>query len=85
MEAMAMGLPVISTDCPIGGSKMLITDKVNGLLTPVGDMRAFAAAMCYMAKDPERAERMGEAAQYIQREYSTENICKKWEKEIMSR
>lgn len=85
MEAMAMGLPVISTDCPIGGSKMLITDKVNGLLTPVGDTRAFAAAMCYMAKDPEHAERMGEAAQYIQREYSTENICKKWEKEIMSR
>ena len=36
MEAMALGVPVISTDCPIDGSKMLIQDKYNGLLTPVG-------------------------------------------------
>lgn len=82
MEAMALGLPVISTDCPIGGSKMLITDKRNGLLTPVGDERAFAAAMSYMAEDPRRAEKMGENAQYVQQEYSAESICEKWLAEI---
>lgn len=84
MEAMALGLPVISTDCPIGGSRMLITDKINGLLTPVGDEKAFAAAMCYVAEDSERAAKMGEAAEYVRNEYSAENICKKWLGEIIN-
>ena len=82
MEAMAMGLPVISTDCPIGGSKMLISDKKNGMLTPVGDVEAFAAAMCYVAEDAERAERMGREAEYVRQAYSAETICQKWLAEI---
>lgn len=82
MEAMALGLPVISTDCPIGGSKMLISDKRNGMLTPVGDMEAFAAAMCYVAEDAERAEEMGRKAEYVRQAYSVEVICQKWIAEL---
>lgn len=82
MEAMALGLPVISTDCPIGGSKMLIRDKENGLLSPVGDIEAFAGAMCYMAEDETRAEAMGRRAEAVKQEYAAEAICEKWMKEI---
>ena len=32
LEAMAIGLPVICTDCPIGGAKAIIHDHENGLL-----------------------------------------------------
>ncbi len=37
MEAMALGLPCISTDCPCGGPKYLINNNVNGYLVNVND------------------------------------------------
>ena len=78
MEAMALGLPVISTDCPIGGSAMLINNKENGLLVPVGSAEELTKAMKYMAEDTERAEDMGRRAEYVREEYSAEKICEKW-------
>lgn len=33
LEAMAIGIPCISTDCPCGGPRMVINDGENGLLT----------------------------------------------------
>ena len=82
MEAMALGIPVISTDCPIGGSKMLIQDRKNGLLTPVGDAEAFAGAMCYLAEDESRAEEMGRRAETVRQEYAADAVCEKWLQEI---
>ena len=41
LEAMAIGLPVISTDCPIGGSRMCIRDRENGLF---GSLRGSGCA-----------------------------------------
>lgn len=61
MEAMASGLPCISTDCPTGPS-VLIHSGENGLLVPVGDKEAMSAAMQYFMENPQEAERMGMAA-----------------------
>lgn len=61
MEAMAAGLPCISTDCPTGPST-LITSGENGLLVPVGDVKMMAQAMEYYMKHPQFASRMGAAA-----------------------
>lgn len=51
LEAMALGIPVIATDCPIGGSRMYIKDGVNGLLVPVGETAAMTAAMNRIADE----------------------------------
>ena len=61
MEAMAAGLPCISTDCPTGPSD-LITDGKDGLLVPVGDVNAMACAMQYLVENPEEANRIGRTA-----------------------
>lgn len=78
LEALAIGLPVISTDHPPGGARAYITSYQNGILTPVGDIKAMANAMCYMADNPAKAQRMGLNASLIRDELSSDNICKKW-------
>lgn len=78
MEAMAMGLPVVSTDCPCGGPRMLIDEGVNGYLVPVGDVLKMSEAIQKMLDDPEKALDMGRKASNIRDNAAPEIIAKKW-------
>ncbi len=80
MEALALGMPVISTDCPCGGPAEVITHEQNGLLVPVGDVDALAAAMLRLIEDPALAVRLGEKAKEIGIQANTEAICAQWRK-----
>lgn len=82
MEAMALGLPCISTDCPAGGPRYLIQDGENGLLVPVGDRDALAAAMEKVLSDKELAQRLGGNARDICGRLSAEKIYGQWEEFI---
>lgn len=82
MEAMAMGLPIVATDCPCGGPATLITNEENGLLVPIKDKEAMAAGMNRLIEDRELAERLGEKAREIIEIANTEAICKQWEEYI---
>lgn len=75
LEAMTLGLPVIATDCPIGGSRMYIRDGVNGLLVPVGDEAALGCAMGRIADDPALGERLGREAVKLREELMTAKIA----------
>jgi glycosyltransferase involved in cell wall biosynthesis len=57
LEAMASGLPVVSTDC--GGPSTAVKQGETGFLTPVGDAPSMASAMEQLLKDAEVCERMG--------------------------
>lgn len=78
MEAMALQIPVISTDCPCGGPRTLIDDGVNGLLVHVGDDEEMAAAMKKMLTEPERAEETAICAGEIVKKAAPELIAKEW-------
>ena len=84
LEAMAMGLPCVCTDCPCGGARAVITDKENGLLVPVCDKKRLASAMEYLLTHPEEALRMGQKAAEIKKEREPRKIAAEWEKLINS-
>jgi glycosyltransferase involved in cell wall biosynthesis len=60
MEAAASGLPVIATD--VRGCRQVVDDGVTGLLVPPRDGGALAEAVRALGDDPDRRQRMGEAA-----------------------
>ncbi len=78
MEAMALGLPVISTDCPCGGSRYWIEPKVTGQLVPVGDKEALAQAMEFYILHAKKAEEYGKKARKRLQEATIENIFLQW-------
>ncbi|MFC1451746.1 glycosyltransferase family 4 protein [Verrucomicrobiota bacterium] len=59
-EAMAMGLPVVST--PVGGIPELITDGESGRLVESGAPEALADVVAGFASDPEERRRLGRRA-----------------------
>ncbi|MGW0933510.1 glycosyltransferase [Streptomyces sp. NPDC002666] len=61
VEAMAAGLPVVSTDAH-HGPRNIITHGEDGLIVPRGDTPAMADAVLELVEDDERRRRMGEAA-----------------------
>lgn len=78
MEALAVGVPSISTDCPCGGPKMLIENEKTGLLVPVGDEEALAEAMDRLLSDRGYAEKLGAAAKESAKRYMPDKIFGEW-------
>ena len=78
IEAMVLGTPVISTDCPCGGPAMLIEDGENGLLVPVGDAYALADAMRKLLSDEGLAQKIGENALKLADELAPEKVDREW-------
>jgi len=60
MEAMAAGLPVVST--AVGGVPELVREGETGLLVPSEDAGALARAVQVLVDDPVRRQAMGAAA-----------------------
>ncbi|MFJ8693122.1 glycosyltransferase family 4 protein [Streptomyces roseolilacinus] len=61
VESMRCGVPMVSTDCDYG-PREIIKDGEDGLLVPVGDADAVAAALLRLIDDEGLRHRMGEAA-----------------------
>ncbi len=77
LEAMATGLPCISTDCPTGPSEMIVNGK-SGLLVPVGDAESMAAAIVKIASDYKAAIEMGKnAREFAVEQYEASNSAKR--------
>lgn len=61
VEAMRSGLPVVSTDCPVG-PKEIVRDGEDGLLVTNGSAEAMAEGLRTLMGDDERRRSMSEAA-----------------------
>ena len=79
MEAMALGCPVISTDCPCGGPRSLIQDGENGLLVNVGDIEGLASAMERILDNEGLERKLRKNSRESMMKYETNRICLLWE------
>lgn len=82
LEALAIGIPVVCTDCPIGGASMFIKDKENGMLAPVKDTRRFFEAIKYLIEHKELLPSMSAHAVKIRQSLDAETIAGLWMKTI---
>ena len=84
MEALALGIPCISTDCPCGGPKMLMDGKENGILVPVGDCDKMADAMRTILGDEQLWNKYSKNAYKITDNLHPDKVNEKWEKYLYS-
>ncbi|MEO0296761.1 MAG: glycosyltransferase family 4 protein [candidate division WOR-3 bacterium] len=76
-EAMAFGLPVISTDAA-GASYDLVKNGINGFVVKAGDSKELYTALKILCENPDLRIRMGENSLGIIKEYTPENWAKKF-------
>lgn len=73
LEAAACGLPIVTTDAP--GCREVVRDGVNGLLVPVRDAAALAAALEKLIADATLRRRLGEQSRIrAEKEFGMETV-----------
>lgn len=78
LEAMAIGMPAVSTDCTPGGAALLINNGVNGVLVPRGDVEAIADSICQLIANKKHARAMGMKARESMCRFTPEKIINQW-------
>lgn len=79
MEAMAVGIPCISTDCPCGGPRSLIQNERQGVLVPCNDIQMLADAMRVLLKNGTLRSEMSLEEKNRAKKFAPEVIFKQWE------
>jgi glycosyltransferase involved in cell wall biosynthesis len=78
VEAMACGLPVISTDFG-GAARDIIRHGVDGLLVPPEDVSALAGALVSLMSDPEARAKLSARAGEVKQRFSSQRVIGMWE------
>ena len=77
VEAMSCGLPVVSFACHCGPQD-IISEGIDGLLLPEGDIDGLAKKICLLIEEEELRKKMGKMARLKSEDYKIENIGVQW-------
>lgn len=78
MEAMSLGLAVVSTNCPCGGPAELIEHEKNGLLIPVDDKESLYQALKRLIEDKAYREQLSKEAFRTREKFQPKVVNKAW-------
>ncbi len=78
IEAMASGVPCVSTDCAPGGAAELIDDGKNGFLVPIGDAKALSEKLAEVVDNQEIAAKFASESVKIKEKLDAEIVCRRW-------
>ena len=84
LEAMAIGMPCVSTDHSPGGARLLIRDHDNGLLAPIQDVNRIASCLCEYVENPALKYQCSVEARNVLKRFSPSCIINKWENYLYS-
>ena len=79
LEALALGIPSISTDCPIGGPADIIDNNENGILIPMNNQDALISAIEKIITDKKFANKISKNGTAVAESFATEKVCNEWE------
>lgn len=79
LEAMALGIPSISTDCRPGGAREIIDDGVDGIITPIGDKEELAGAIVSIINNADKAVTFSDNGIIKMKEFRPQHIYSLWE------
>lgn len=78
LEAVCMLVPSISTDCPCGGSRIILQDGA-GILVPVNDTVQLSKAIEKVVNDEKFASELSSNCLRVREKFRSESILKQWE------
>ena len=78
LEALALGIPTICTDCPAGGAREMITNGLNGLLVPTNNIQELTNAIVKVLGDKDFAEKLSDSSIEIRKRISIDLIASEW-------
>jgi len=82
-EAMALGTPVVATDCPSGPAELLDGGRIAPLI-PVGDVSAMAKAIREMLDHPPQAQALKAAVAEYDQSYSARQYLEELEQDPLA-
>lgn len=82
IEAMALGIPTVVTDCPCGGARMVIENNKNGIMVSVDDPKAMYEAFKKIIVSPKFAKELSNNGVKIRDKLNCKKIAKQWKKAI---
>lgn len=80
LESMSVGVPVICTDCPCGGPRMVIQSGENGLLFPVNDKNALLTCLDKIQSDKDFREKIGKNAKCSANAFKPDVVFEEWKR-----
>lgn len=78
MEALAIGVPSISSDCPVGGPRDMITDGINGYLVPCSNIEFLAKRILELLENEDLKNMFAKNAINIRETNNFDVIYKKY-------
>ena len=78
LEALAIGVPTVSTDYPSGGARKYIKNGKSGYLVNCGDSKAFAEAVIDIIEHNDKAIKMAQSLFELRNSLSADAITERW-------
>lgn len=78
LEAMAMGLPIVATN--VTGNRDVVLNNKNGLLAPLGDVKAFRSALLQSIANKRSYQEMSKTSRFMAEQYSWTKIADQFQK-----